>query len=442
MKVNKDKIENNQAYLTVEMESDEMEMSIEAAYGRLAKKANIPGFRKGKAPRSVLESYIGRENVLEEAFKQMVPQAYEKAIKEQDIVPFAQPDIEITQSDPVIFKAVVPLPPNIELGEYTSIKMTPELEEISEDNVNAVLEELRHQYATWDPVERPLDFSDMAVLNIDSEVEEKPFIKKLGAQYQVLHDSTSPVPGFAEQLIGMHKEEEREFKLKIPEDFAQSGLAGKEVFFKVKVSEIKEEKLPELDDELAQQVSPDFKTVEVLREEATANLKLRAEERSRIDFEEKVINEAIDCSKIEYPPVLVEMEIDRIINEQARQMQMGGRNLEGYLQSINKTEEELRESLRSVANKNIIGSMVLGKVSEAEKVEISDADIDDGIDKQLASMSTAFPDDKKDEMRKLLDSPQMRESIRQNLMTRKTIERLVELAKNTEAAKTESKEGK
>ncbi len=438
MKVTREKIENNQAFLTIEMEPAEMEGPLEDSYRRLAKKVNIPGFRKGKAPRAILEHYIGKESLLEEALKHLVPQAYEKALKEQEIEPFAQPEIEITQTDPVIFKAVVPLPPNIELGDYHSIQLTPDPVEITEENISAVLEELRHQHATWEPVERPLNFGDLAVIDINSEVEEKPFIKRLGAQYQVLRDLISPAPGFAEQLVGMPKGEEKEFKLELPEDYTQIELAGKEASFKVKVSEIKEEKLPELDDELAQQVSTDFENVDALRERVSANLKLRAEERARMDFEERVINAVVDQAQVDYPPVLVEMEINRLLNDSARQFQMSGKSLEEYLQTVNKTEEELREEFRPVATKNVASALVLGKIAEEEKIEVADSE----IDAKIEDMTKGATEDKKEELRKLMDTPQTRESIKQSLMTRKTIERLVEIAKSPGITKTEAKEAK
>jgi trigger factor len=438
VKVTREKIENSQAFLTIEMEPAEMEASLEASYRRLAKKVNIPGFRKGKAPRVVLERQVGKESVLEEALKRLVPEAYEKAVKEQEIEPFAQPDIEITQTDPVIFKAVVPLHPTVELGDYNSIQLAPDPVEVTQDNINAVLEELRHQHATWEPVERSLAYGDLAVLNVDSEVEERPFIKRLGLQYQVLRDSVSPVTGFAEQLVGMNRGEEKEFKLTLPEDYPGSEFAGKEASFKVKLEEIKEEILPELDGEFAKRVSPDFKNLKALRGEVAKGLKQRAEERVRMDFEEQVVNAVIDQAQVDFPPVLVEMEIDRILNEQARQLQMGGRGMEQYLQSINKTAEELREELRPVANKNVTGSLVLGKISEVEKVEADDSEIDSRIEGMFSNTG----DYKKEELRKLLDTPQTRESINRSLVTQKTIERLVAIAKSPKKTRTKAKEEK
>lgn len=438
MKVTREKTENNQAFLTVAMEPAEMTESIEASYQRLAKKTNIPGFRRGKAPRAVLERYLKRESVLEEALKELLPQAYEKAIKEQAIEPFAQPEIEVTQKDPVIFKAVVPLPPVVELGDYQGIRLTPDPVAITEENTEAVLADLRHQHATWEPVERPVNFGDLVVINIDGEAAETPLIKKLGVQYQVIRDSMAPAPGFAEQLIGMNRGGEKEFKLTLPENYPRSELAGKEASFKVKVEEIKEEKLADLDDEFASKVSSDFKTLDSLRGEVSRTLKSHAEERARVDFEEKVVKAVVEKSRVDFPPVLVEMEINRILNEQARQLQMGGGSLEGYLKNMKKTEAELREELRPVAVKNVTGSLVLGEIAKREKIEVTEAE----IDKEIDGMTRGAAEDKKADLRKLLDTPRARDSIKQSLVTRKSIERLVTIARGPEVAQAETKEEK
>ena len=426
MKVTKDKTEQRQAYLTVELEPAEMEKAMDGAYKRLAKKTNIPGFRKGKAPRDVLERTIGRPSLLEEAINSAVPQAYEQAVKEQELEPWAQPEIEITQADPVIFTAVVPLSPTVELGDYKSVRVAPEVEEVTDAKTDAVMEEIRHQHAAWEPVERPVQLGDLVSANIDGSVGERPFVKRFGSQYQVEAGAVTPAPGFPEQLVGMKKGEEKQFKLPLPDDYQKPELAGKEVDFKVKVDEIKQENLPPLDDALAGQVSKEFKTVADLRQEVVRNLKLQAEERSRMEFEEKVITTVMEQATVEYPPVLVEMEINRIINEQARQVQMSGRNMDDYLRSIGKTLEQMREDLRPVANKNIVASLVLGKVAEAEQVTVAEADIDERLDSMVAGTDEA----RKEELRKLFDTPETRESIRQNLMTRKTLDRLADIAKS------------
>ena len=425
MKVTNDKTENCQTFLTIEMEPDEVEESLEKSYRRLAKKTNIPGFRKGKAPRTVLERYVGKEGLLEDALNGLLPEAYEKAVKEQNIEPFAQPQIEVTKTDPVIFKVAVPLTPVIKLGDYHQIQVAPEAVEVSEDDVSAAIEQLRHQRATWEPVERPVGFKDLVTLDVESSIGDKPFVNQKGVQYQVLQELPLPAPGFAEQLVGIRRDEEKEFKLQIPSGYPKDELAGKEPYFKVKVSEIKQEKLPELNDEFAQEIGPDFKGVDLLREKVSTNLRLRAEEKAKMDFEERVIEAVAGAAELEFPPVLIEMETDRLINQQLRRWQVGG--LEEYLSRVKKTEEELRKELNPLATKRVTQSLALGRVAEEEKFEVSDAE----INAEIKNITKDAGKDKKDELNKYLNTPQARQSIEQVLITRKTIELLVEIAKGS-----------
>jgi len=423
VKVTREKIEESQAFLRIEMEPAEVEESLEQSYHRLVRKANIPGFRKGKAPRDVLERYIGRESLLEDALNNLLPRAYEKAIKEQEIEAIATPSIEIAQTDPVVFKATVPLKPTIELGDYHNIQLTPEPVELTENDVNTVIEQLRRQHATWEPVERPVNFDDLVTLDIESHIEEKPFINQQGVQYQILHDQPFPVPGFAEQLSGMKGGEEKEFKLWLPKDYPRGELAEKEAWFKVRVTEIKQQQLPKLNKEFARLVNPEFKTLASLRKQVSANLRLMAEERARREFEERITEAVVDISQVEFPPVLIEMEIDQLFDQQARRLQTSGRGLEEYLSRVNKTEEELREELRPLATKRVSRSLVLGRVAEEEKIEVGDSEISAELENMVQTATG-----NKDEVQKLLNSPQARSSIEQLLATRKTIQRLVEIA--------------
>ena len=436
MKVTKEKEENRQAYLTVEMEPAEMEEALEDAYKKLAQRVEIPGFRKGKAPRAVVERNIGRDRLIEEAVNNLVPQAYEQAIKEQEIEPYAQPEIELTQAEPVIFKAIVPLIPTVELGEYKTIRLTPEKADVTKDKVDSVLEELRHQYGTWETVERPIEYNDLAVIDINGKVDEKPYVEKIGAQYQVVKEAVSPAPGFSETILGMKKDEEKEFKLSFPEDYPNAEVAGKEADFKVKLTEIKEEKLPEMNDKLAAQISPEFNTIKLLRDETQKRLKENAEEQVRMDFEEKVINAAIDQSKMEYPPVVIELEIDRIISEQNRRLQMSGKGMDDYLQSIGKTGEELREELRPVSIKNVDASLVINKITGEEKIEVSEED----IEKRIDEMTQNTQEENREQLKNMLNNPETRQSIQQTLITRKTLEKLVEIAKTKPKPKKQTKE--
>ena len=427
MKVTREKTENSQAFLTIEMESAEVEESLEGSYSRLVRKINIPGFRKGKAPRAIVERYIGKESLLEDALDHLLPEAYKKAIEEQEIEAIAQPEIEITQTDPVVFKATIPLKPTIELGDYGSIRLTPEPVQITEDDINSAMEELRHRYAAWEPVERQVDLGDLVSLDVESSVEDEPFINQKGAQYQVLSDLPFPAPGFAEQLLGMKRGEEKEFKLQFPVDYPRSELAGKEASFKVGITEIKQERLSELNDEFARQIDPDLESLDSLRERVLDNLRLTAEEKAKMDFEEQVVEAVVELAQLEFPPVLVEAEIKQLVDERVKYWQRSTQGLEEYLRSINKTEEELREELHPLAVKRVNWSLVLEKVAEEERIEVDDSEIKAEIENLTKNSGES-----KDELEKLLNTPQSQESLKQRLNIRKTIQRLVEIAEGLE----------
>jgi len=260
-----------------------------------------------------------------------------------------------------------------------------------------------------------------------------------GVQYLVLRDSKSPVPGFAEKLEGIAIGEEKEFNLKVPEDYAKKELAGKEAAFKVKIIEAKAEKLPELNDDFAKQVNPEFTTLEALREHVAATLKQGAEENARMDFERRLLDAVAEQTKVEFPPFFVDEEVEHLFMEQTRRLQMGEKALEDYLKSVNRTEGELRDDLRPVATKRITNALVLGQVADKEKIEVSDSE----IDAEVESMVNTVPENaNKDKIRENLNVPQSRDSISQMLATRKTIGRLSEIAQGSDTTETKDKEAK
>jgi len=442
VKVTRDKTENSQAFLTVEMEPAEVEEAMEEAYRQLAPRTSVPGFRKGKTPRAILERHLGRDRIMEQALNQLLPKAYEQAIQEQGITPIAQPKIDVTQVEPVTFQVVVPLRPEIELGDYQQIRLRPETAEVTDAKIDDVIEELRRQQAAWEPAERPLGDGDLAVIDITADAGGEQFLNSSGVQYQLLRGSRTPVPGFAEELEGLSKGEEKEFKLPVPDDFPKKEVAGKEASFKVKIAGVKEQKLPELDEAFVKQINPDFDGVEKLRKEIGDSLRRTAEEQSRVDFEQRLVEAVAEKSRVEYPPFFVEEEIDSIFAEQTNRMQMNEKALEQYLKTMNKTQDELREELRPAAVKRVTSALVLSKVAEAEKIETTDADVEAEINEMLEGVPENANADK-EKLREHLDTQQSRDSIRHMLVTRKAIERLKEIAQGPEPEKkTKAKEEK
>ena len=422
MKVSNQSIENSQAILHIEAESQEMEESLNKAYHHLVKEIDIPGFRKGKAPRHVLERYVGKEELQKEALEHLIPQLCNQVIEEQKMEVIAQPQIEILQVDPVVFKSTFPLRPQVELGDYQHIRLAPEPAEVTEEEINSVMEQLRQRRAVWAPVEHPVSFEDLVTIDIEERSEGNSINSYQGRQFPVIQDSPIPLPGFAEHLVGMEKGEEREFSLSYPDNYELKELAGKQYNFKVKLIEVKEKHLPDLNDEFAKSLGQGIETLDALRESTATSLTNVAEERARRAFEQKLIEAVVDLAKVEFPPILVEQEIDRLLSERDRMFRRQG-GLESYLKTFNKTEEEVREELRPGATERVLQSLVLGKVAEEEKIEVGPAEIDAEIEKMIGST-----EENAEELHKIFNTQQGRRWVEERLIAQKTVQHLVEIA--------------
>jgi trigger factor len=423
MKVSTEKAENRQVVLEVEADPEEVERSLGSAYRRLVQRAQIPGFRKGKAPREMLERHLGRETLLQEALERLVPQLLNQAIDEQGIEPIAQPEVEITQIDPVIFKATVPLSPTIELGNYQDISIHRESVEVTEEEINRVIAQLQSHQGTWEPVERPVQFGDLVTINVVGNVGGENVIDRNDLQFQVIEGMPVPVPGFTEELVGIEVGKEKEFTISTPADYGAKELAGKDCLFKIKIIDIKEQKLPELGDEFAKSLGQGFKTFDDLKQDVSSHLQVMAEDGARRAYENKIIDALVEASKVEFPPVMVEKEIDRLITAQESELQASRISLEDYLRSQKKGREELREELRPIASKQIAGSLVLSKLADEEKITVSDEEVDEEIGTMAQNAG-----EQGENMVKLFKSAGARKSLEGVLVTRKTVKRLVEIA--------------
>jgi trigger factor len=433
MKVSTEKIEGSQVVLTIESDEMEMEKSLEKAYRRLAARTNVPGFRKGKAPRSMLERYLGREALVEEAANQLMAESYDKAIDEHNIDAIAQPKVEIMQVEPLSFKATVPVRPTIELGDYHEIKFIPETVSVTDEEVNEALEKLRYMQSTWEPVEREAKYDDL--LNIDAEgiAKGNAIVKEKGGWYQLSPNVPPAFPGFGENLQGAKKGEERKFTIKLPEEHHKE-LAGEECNFKVVVNEIKQRNLPNLDDGFAKSLGKGAETLEALKEMATAEIKSEKERMAKARLEDKAVEALVAISRFEYPDVMVQHEIDHLIEERKQYLDKK-EGLEEYLKNIKKTEEEFRNELKPTAEDIIKRSLVIEKLREVEGIAVSDAEIDSEIEQIIQRA-------KDERVRQVFSSPSGRESLGRNLNIRKTLDRLVEITTKAEGPTTsEEKEG-
>jgi len=417
MKVSADKVEGSQVVLNVEVEAEEMEKAVQQAYRRLGARANIPGFRKGKAPSAILEQYFGKDALVEDAAEHLLPEVYDRAIKEHEVEAIAQPQVEVLQIDPLAFKATVPVRPTVELGDYHQIKFALEEVVVAEEEVAEALERLRFAQAPWEPVERAAQLNDLLAIDVEGTIQDKTVINEKGGWYQLSPDSSTAIPGFAEKLEGVEKGEERAFTLTLP--IEQGEYGGQECSFKVLVNEIKQKNLPELDDEFAKSLGQSLESLDSLKERVAADLKSRKELEARSNLEGKAVEALIGLAHLEFPDIMVQQEIDHLITERKRYFGNQG-GLENYLSSVNKTEEEFRGELKPVAERIVIRSVVLQRFAELEGIEVSAAD----IDAELKHLRQHASDEK---VRQLLDSSSARESLGRNLFIRKAVDRLFEI---------------
>jgi trigger factor len=429
MKVTEKKVEGCEALLTVEIDSEAMEVALDHAYQRLVKKVEVPGFRKGKTPRPILERFVGRERLIDESLDEVLPQACAEAIREEKLQSFGTPGVEVLQNEPLIFKARVPLQPKVELGDYKNLRLEPENVEVKDEIIDGMIKQLQHEKATWEPVERPVKTGDLAIMDLESTIDSAPFVNQKALQLGIDEESKYPAPGFSQEIIGLSRDDTKEFKLKYPDDFAKPELAGKEPSFKVKIIEVKEEKLPATDDEFAISLDVEMPTFGALKDRLTENYRKRMEQQADQDFENSLVNELVKISKVEYPTNLVDMEYERLVKSQMdrwRAQVNSEAELEELLGRVN--PEDLAKKLRPVAEERIKISLALGKLASAENITVSDTD----VDAEIARMLEAVPEDQRVSQRRQFESQEARDQIVQVLLSRKTMDRLKQIAAGLE----------
>lgn len=422
MKVTVEHLPQRQVVLSIEADREEVESSRRQAYRRIVQRANIPGFRKGKAPMAMVERYTGKAAFLEEAIYHLVPEVTKKAIEQQGIDAAGQPQVQMLNTEPVTWKATVDLVPMVNLGGYREIRMALEPAEVGPEEIDRDLEELRFSQAPWEPVERPAQMGDLLTLDVIAEENGRRVADDKGGQYRLAEGLPVPVPGFAEQLVGLGSGEEKEFGLSFPEGDERREHAGKEYRFQVRVIDIKGKTLPELDDEFAKGVGDGFDTLEALREHVAAQLRAGAQRRAREALHEKALQAVIDGASVEHSPGLVEHEAQHLLGEQEERLKRNQVALDAYLANIGKTREQLLEELKPAAQERVVRSLVLSELREREQVQVMEEEIEDELQGLIAGAGEA-----RGRVQRLFQSEAGHRSLERTILTRKTLERLVEI---------------
>lgn len=427
MSVKVEKLENSMAKLTVEVPAEELEKALDRAYNKNKNKLNVPGFRKGKAPRNIIEKMYGPEIFYEDAANDLVEREYEKAYDEcgEDIV--SSPEIEVVEIEkgkPFVFTATVALKPEIKLGKYKGVKIEKVETEVTDEEVDAAIEKERENSARTVAVDRPVKDKDLTVIDFEGFVDGKAFEGGKGENYPLTIGSGVFIPGFEEQLIGAKKGEEVEVKVTFPEDYQAEELKGKEAVFKCKVNEIKEKELPELDDEFASEVS-EYDTFAEYKEATKKNLSEKKAEDAKTIKEDRVIEAIIEASEINIPEAMLETEKRQMVQDFAQRIQSQGLSMQQYAQFTGVTAESLLEQAGPSAEKRIKSRLVVENIVKAEKIEVTEEE----YEKELERLSESYQMeiDKLKEM--IAGNDKAVEQIKEDLAMQKAIDFVVSNAK-------------
>lgn len=418
-----EKVDKNVVSFEFTVSADEFEKGVEKAYRKNVGKINIQGFRKGKAPRKIIERYYGAEIFYEDAVNIVLPDAYDNAVKENNIFPVDQPEIdikgEIEKGKDITFTAKVTVKPEFELGEYKGVKAQKVTSRVLKKDIEAELEKKREMNSRMVPVEdRPIEKDDVANIDFEGFCDGVPFDGGKGEGFDLTIGSGQFIPGFEEQLIGKNIGDEVDVNVTFPEEYHAEELKGKPALFKVKINSIKVKELPELDDEFAKDVS-EFDTLEDLKKDIKENLSKAGKENAAHKTEENVINSVCDATEIDIPDAMINSQIDKMLRDFDMNMRYQGLNLEQYLKYTGMTVDKMRAQFKDDAAKNVKTSLVLEKICEAEGIDASE----DEINKEYESMAESNGM-KIEDIKKYVSEDDVKETIK----ARNTIKFLVDNA--------------
>ena len=426
MSVQVEKLEKNMAKLTIEVAPEELEKAIEGAYQKNKGKISVPGFRKGKVPRQMIERMYGKEVFYEDAVNALIPEAYEKAVDECEEEIVSSPKIEVEQVEagkPFIFTAEVALKPEVKLGKYKGVKVEKADTEVTDEEVDKEIDKERESNArNIDVTDRAVKDGDIVTLDFEGFVDETAFEGGKGENYPLTIGSGTFIPGFEEQLVGAEIGKETEVNVTFPEDYQAEDLKGKAAVFKCTVKEIKEKELPTLDDEFASEVS-EFETLAEYKADIRGRLEERKAKAAREAKEAAVIEEIIKDSDMEIPEAMIETQQRQMIDEFAQRIQMQGLTLEQYFQFTGASYDQMIEQVKPQAEKRIQSRLVLEAVAAAEKIEATEEDYEE----ELKSMAEAYQMEV-DKVKELLPEKSVQQ-IKEDIAVKKAAEFVVDNAK-------------
>lgn len=426
MKSTVEKKENNKVSLKIEIGYEEFEKEIQKAYNKNKSRFSVPGFRKGKVPKKIIEANYGEGVFYEDAINSIFPSAYESAIKENDLDPIDRPSLdleEIKKGEPVVLLVEVEVKPEVELGEYKGVEVEKENFDVTEENIQDELKNIQERNARIVEVEdRAAKDGDILVIDYSGSVDGEEFEGGTAKNQTIEIGSDTFIPGFEEQLIGLNKDDEKDVKVTFPEEYHSEELEGKDAIFKVKVHEIKTKELPELDDELAKDVS-EFDTLDEVKEDIKKKLEEEAKRKEKAALENAVIDKVCENTEIEVPEVLIEDQIDNNVRDFSQRLSQQGLQLEKYIELTGMNMQDFRAQFEEDAKRIAKAELVLDAISEKEGIEATDEE----LEKDLEEIAKEYNQKIEDVKEKFTENDL--EYLKMGIIKRKTIEFLVENAK-------------
>lgn len=422
------KVENtenkNEVKLTFNIEAEKFEEAMKKVYAKTAKYFNIPGFRKGKAPMQLVERQYGSAIFYEDAFNELVPEIYDNAIKENNVEAVSKPNIDIVQMEKgkeLIFTAVVETKPEVELGKYKGIEIKKIEYTTSDKDIEHELGHMAERNARLVSVEdRAVENGDITTIDFEGSIDGVAFEGGKAENHELEIGSHTFINGFEDQIVGMKLEEEKDIKVKFPDDYFSKDLAGKDAVFKVKLHEIKKKELPKMDDEFAKDVS-EFDTLDELKNSIKEKLDTQNVEKAKYETESEAIKAVCENAKLDIPNGMVEVEIDNMMKDMETRLSYQGLNMHQYLQMMNKTENDIRDNFKEQARESIKTRLVLEAIVKAEKIEATPEEITEKI-KEMASQYG-----RKEE--ELQENEQLKEYLSASIENEKAIDFIVKNAK-------------
>lgn len=431
-----EKIENNKAELKIEIEAEKVDQALDRAYRKIVKEVNIPGFRKGKAPRRIVETQIGTEPIFKQALDFLLPDAYSEAIEITGIKPISQPDVEVDQFEEgkdLLISVSVDVRPKIELGQYKGLEINRPTVTVPDEAVEEQLTILQNRYAKLITItDGGIENGDIALIDYKGYIDGQTFAGGIEDNYALEVGSGSFIQGFEEQLVGAKPGDTVDVEVTFPEDYRESTLAGKPALFKVTVKEVKRKEYAPLDDEFAKDVS-EFETLEELKADIKEKLSARMEKEAIENMKEEIIKKVVDDSKLEVPELMVTRRVDSHMARLEERLQEQGYSLEDYYEAAGTSEAEVRAKYREQAIQSVKTDLVLEEIAEIENIEVKDEEIIEEIQNLAKEYNENI-----EALEKSLRSRDSIEALAYGIMIDKTIKLLVDNSIQLEAAETDS----